>query len=347
MNKKIIVGTLFSTTILLFASCGNRNQEETNTEEEKVAVQLATATISDVEQYVTFTGTVEAEAVNNIAPQTSIRIKKIYVEVGDHVRAGQLLAEMDAANFEQIRLQLENDKIEFERVDRLYKVGGISKSEWDSKKLAFELSQTSHRNMQENTALVSPIDGIVSKRNYDSGDMFSMGEPIFVVERIRPVKLMVNISEALFTKISKGMDVNISLDVYGDETFKGKVKLVHPMIDPDTRTFPVEVQIENKDERIRSGMFARLTFNYGMEKRVLIPDRAIQKQSGSADRYVYVIKDGTAEYRKVSIGNRVGELFEVLDGVQNGEQIALTGQARLTNGTSIVIDQQSQLTMNR
>lgn len=340
MKKKTIQGILPFITFALLASC-NSNTENLATQQktnEKVLVQVVTATMSDVEQSITFTGTVEAETVNNIAPQTSARIKKIYAEVGDHVRAGQLLAEMDAVNLQQTRLQLENDKLEFERVDRLYQVGGISKSEWDAKKLALELSETSYRNLQENTALISPISGIVSKRNYDSGDMFSMGSPIYVVECIRPVKLMVNVSEALFTKIQKGMNVGLTLDVYGNEVFTGKVKLVHPMIDPDTRTFPVEVQIENSDERIRSGMFARVTFNYGTENRVLISDRAILKQTGAADRYVFIVKDGVAEYRKVVLGNRVGDNYEIIEGIQNGELVAITGQTRLTTGAQVTME---------
>lgn len=340
MNRKVLSGLFPLFALLMLVACDSNTRTAINQENEKVSVQVATATLNDVEQSITFTGSVEAETLNNIAPQTSARIKKIHVEVGDHVRAGQVLAEMDAVNLEQTRLQLENDKIEFERVDRLYKVGGISKSEWDAKKLALELSETAYRNLQENTALVSPVSGIVSKRNYDSGDMYAMGDPIFVIERIRPVKLMVNVSEALFTKIRKGMNVEIKLDVYGDEVFNGTVKLVHPMIDPDTRTFPVEVRIENSDERVRSGMFARVTFNYGTERRILVPDRAIQKQTGAADRYVYVIHDGVAEYRKVSVGSRVGTHFEILEGLENGEQVAITGQARLSTGTGITIDRQ-------
>ena len=98
--------------------------------------------------------------------------------------------------------------------------------------------------------MLSPISGIVTARNYDSGDMYSGGNPIYTVEEIRPVKLMVNVSESLFTKVKKGHEVDIRLDVYGDEVFKGKVNLVYPTIDPATRTFPVEIKIANSHERV-------------------------------------------------------------------------------------------------
>lgn len=334
MNKLKGVSPLIM--MLLLTACGNTNQI-TETPQEKVKVQAMTVSSRMVDQLGTFTGTVEAEIVNNIAPQNPMRIKKVYVEVGDHVRAGQKLAEMDAVNLNQTRLQMENDKTEFERVDELYKVGGISKSTWDTRKLAYEISKSAYDNLLENTFLTSPISGLVTKRNYDSGDMYGGGTPIYVVEQIQPVKLMVSVSEVLFTKIKKGMDVEVKLDVFGNESFQGTVKLIHPSIDPTTRTFPVEIQIKNNNERILPGMFARITFNYGSENRVVISDRAIVKQTGSAERYVYVCRDGSAYYRKITTGQLIGNEYEILEGLESGEVVAITALNRLNNGTEIEI----------
>ena len=330
----------FSTAALavaLLAGCSTKGRTTETDGTENVKIEVATVSLHDVEQLESFTATVEAEASNNIAPQSSGRIKKIFAEVGDHVAQGQKLAEMDAVNLEQARLQLENAQVEFERVDELYKVGGISKSAWDQQKMTYDIAKTSYANLVENTYLRSPISGVVTRRNYDNGDMWSMGEPIFVVERIRPVKLVVNVSESLFTKVVKGMEAGIVLDVYGDERFSGVVKLVHPSIDPATRTFPVEIQVANADERVRPGMFARVTFNFGATNRTTVPDRAVQKQSGSADRYVYVISDGVASYRKVLTGRLVGDEYEVLAGVEPGEQVAMTALTRLSDGARIEI----------
>lgn len=336
MNLKKFTGSAPLFILLLLAGCNNKSQV-TETAQERIKLQAMTVSSRPVEQLGTFTGTVEAEIVNNIAPQTSMRIKKVYVEVGDHVRAGQKLVEMDAVNLNQTRLQMENDKTEFERVDELHKVGGISKSTWDAKKLAYEISQSTYENLLENTILTSPISGLVTKRYYDSGDMFNGGTPIYVVEQIHPVKLMVNVSEMLLPRVKKGMTVEVKLDVYGSETFQGTIKLIHPSIDPDTRTFPLEIQIKNADERILPGMFARITFNYGTEERVMVPDRAIVKQTGSAERYVYVCKDGISYYRKVTVGRLIGDEYEVVEGLQNGETVAITAQNRLNNGTEIEI----------
>lgn len=337
MKIKNLSGMVPMAAMILLAGCGGQKKQEVETKDERIKVQVATVSSKAVDQLGTFTATVEADVTNNIAPQTPARIKRVYVEVGDNVRAGQKLVEMDAVNLNQMKLQMENDKTEFERVDELFKVGGISKSTWDARKLAYEISKSSYENLLENTVLTSPISGLVTKRFYDSGDMYNGGTPIYVVEQIRPVKLMVNVSEVLFTKVKKGMDVEVQLDVFGNEKFTGAVKVVHPSIDPTSRTFPVEVQIKNGDGRILPGMFARVTFNYGTENRVLVPDRAVVKQSGSAERYVYVCKDEVAAYRKVTLGQLLGNEYEVIEGLQSGEAVAVTALNRLTNGSEIEI----------
>ena len=115
-----------------------------------------------------------------------MRIEKLFAEVGDHVKAGQLLVKMDETNLKQTKIQLDNQELEFKRIDELYKVGGASKSAWDAQKTQLDVSRATYKNLQENTQLLSPITGIVTARNYDSGDMYSGGSPIFTVEQIRP-----------------------------------------------------------------------------------------------------------------------------------------------------------------
>ena len=322
---------------LLLVSCNSEKKDQTTTQDQKVQVKVETVTSQDVEQTSEFTATVEASVTNKIAPQMAVRIDKVFAEVGDKVRKGQKLAQMDQSNLMQSKVQMENIEAEFKRLDELYKIGGVSKSQWEAQKTSLEIAKTSYRNLSENTQLISPINGVVTARNYDSGDMFSMGTPIFVVEEIRPVKLLVNISETLFTQVKKGMPVDVKLDVYGDETFAGKVSLVYPSIDSQTRTFPVEITVANNDERVRPGMFARITINFGVKQNVVVPDLAIVKQSGSGDRYIYVYKDGKVSYNKVELGRRMGDKFELISGVENGDQVVVTGQSRLNNGMEVEI----------
>ena len=324
--------------VVLLGSCtGGKDKSAAEKTEEKPKVKLADVTARPVEQIQEYTATVEAE-VKNIAPSSPVRIDKIFVEVGDHVSKGQKLVQMDAANLKQTKLQLDNQEVEFNRIDELYKVGGASKSEWDAAKMAYDVKKTAYQNLLENTSLLSPISGVVTARNYDSGDMYSGGNPVLTVEKITPVKLLINVSEVYFTKVKKGAPVNVKLDVYGDEAFEGKISLIYPTIDPSTRTFQVEIQLPNQNQKVRPGMFARASLNFGTEENVVVPDLAIVKQAGAGDRYVYVYKDGKVTYNKVELGRRMGTEYELKSGVPNNSQVVIAGQTRLINGTEVEVE---------
>lgn len=322
--------------LVLLASCSGEKKNAV-VEEEKVKVTVETVHMQSVDQTGEFTATVEPNISNNIAPQSPGRIQKLLVEVGDHVRAGQELVVMDDTNLRQTKIQLDNQELEFNRVDELYKVGGTSKSSWDALKMQLDVTRASYANLLENSKLLSPISGIVTVRNYDSGDMYSGSTPIYTIQQIRPVKLLVNISEVYFTTIKKGQEVDIRMDVYPGEVFKAKVSLVYPTVDAGTRTFPVELKVDNNDEKVRPGMFARAILSFGALDRVVVPDRSVVKQAGSGDRYVYVYKAGKVSYEKVVLGKRLGDRYEVVSGLLDGDQVVTTGQSRLINGAEVEI----------
>ena len=319
----------------VFSGCGFSSPKENESVEEAVQVTVVPVTEEIIPQIQEFSATVQASITNNIAPQMASRIKKIYVEVGDFVTKGQKLVQMDDNNLEQIRTQLDNMELSFSRIDELYKVGGVSRAEWDAQKAALDVMRTQYSNLSENTQLLSPVNGVVTSRHYDSGDLFGMTMPVLVVEQIVPVKLMIHVSESFFTKIRKGMEVDIKLDVYPQEVFKGKVSIVYPTVTAATRTFPVEVLIPNADKKVRPGMFARVSVNMGDEPRLVIPDRSVIKQIGSGERYVYIYNDGKAEYRLIRLGKRLDTYYECLEGLEEGELIITTGLNRLTNGAKV------------
>ena len=217
-------------------------------------------------------------------------------------------------------------------------MGGASKAEWDTSKMSLEVNETAYKNLMENTSLISPISGVVTARNYDNGDMYTSAKPVLTVEQITPVKLMINVSETYFTKVKKGAPVNIRVDVYGDQEFQGVISLVYPTIDPLTRTFPIEIKLPNKDQKVRPGMFARATLNFGTQENVVVPDLAIVKQPGSGDRYVYVYKDGKVYHNKVELGRRMGAEYELRSGVENNAQVVVAGQVRLVDGMEVEIE---------
>ncbi|MDH6343458.1 RND family efflux transporter MFP subunit [Parabacteroides sp. PFB2-12] len=334
-TSKVLSVIPVAAVVLLMSCSGNKVQEQTV--EEKVKVKLETVHMQEVDQIAEFTASVEANISNMIAPQAPARIGKLHVEVGDRVRAGQLLATMDETQLRQTQIQLENLETEFKRIDELFKVGGVSQSAWEGQKMALDLQKTALKNLEENNKLVSPISGIVTARNYDNGDMYSGAQPVYTVEQINPVKLMVNVSESYFTQVAKGKEVDIRLDVYGEEVFKGQVNLVYPTIDPLTRTFQVEIKLNNNDQRVRPGMFARVVMHFGAKEHVVIPDQAVVKQAGSGDRYVYIYKNGKVSYDKIELGRRMDNRYEVISGVQDGDQVVTTAQNRLTNGMEVDI----------
>ena len=340
MKKSFQIAAVLVAAMLGACSGGEKKEAENAAVSEKPTVKLATVNSRDVEQIGEYTATVEAEAKNNIAPTTPGRISKIFVEVGDYVRKGQKLVQMDAANLTQLKLQLDNQEKEFNRVDELYKVGGASKSEWDAAKTNLDVRRSSYENLLENTQLVSPLNGVVTARNFDNGDLYSStAMPVLVVEQITPVKLMVNVSEPNFPKVTKGMPVTVKLDVYEGEEFEGKVSLVYPTIDAATHTFPVEVTLANGNQRVRPGMFARVIMNFGTKNHVVVPDQAIVKRAGSGDRFVYVFNNGKVSYNKVELGRRLGTEYELISGVENNAQVVIAGQTRLTDGVEVEVIQ--------
>ena len=321
---------------LLIVACKSEDKAGT-AQQTKPQVKIAKVTSEDIPQTETYTATVESDVKNNIAPNTPYRIEKIYVDVGDNVRKGQVLVQLDANNLQQLKLQVENQKIEFNRTSQLYQVGGASKAEYDNAKLQLDVLSTQLKQLMQNTQLVAPISGVVTARNYDSGDMYNQGQPVLTIEQTNPVKVMVNISEVYYKQVFKGMPVDIELDAYEGDTFYGKVTIVYPTVDQSTHTFPVEVTISNPGQKVRPGMFARATVNFGSKNHVLVPDEALVKQIGAGDRYVYVYKDGKVSYNKVELGKHIGTKYEILSGVNPGEDVVIAGQSRLANGKEVEV----------
>ncbi len=333
----------FAATLLMTA-CGQKDKSTATTGQEapKAApvVSVVTAQAEDVDITNTFTSNIEPFATNNIVSQTAGRIVSINVEVGDKVRKDQLLAKMDEVTLAKTRLQYINDSTELARLTELYKIGAVAQSDFDMAKLAHNITKRTYNNLLENTYLRSPLNGVVTARNYDKGDMYSMAQPIFVVEQIQPVKMLVNVSESLFTQVHEGMEFDITVDAYPGESFKGKVNLLYPTVNAATHTFPVEVICENKDQRLRPGMFARVTATFGTNHHIVIPDVAVVKQQGSGEHFVYVLKpDNTVKYTLVELGKRMGNRYEIISGINEGDRIVTEGQIRLKDGVNVTVKQ--------
>ncbi len=339
MKKNLTIIAMLATALI--CSCGssesnNDAAEAANTQTEKAKVKIASVKTEEVSQYETYSTTVEAKVKNNIIPNSPLRIEKILVEVGDYVKKGQMLVQLDASNLDQLKLQVENQEIDFKRVEALYKIGGASKAEYDNAKTQLEVNKKSLMSRLENTILVSPIEGVVSARNYDDGDMYG-GQPILVVEQISPVKLKINVNESHYAKTHKNLDVKLNFQTYGDEEFKGNIDIIYPTINTSTHTFPVEISVENKDTRVRPGMFGKVTVNFGTQTRVVVPDQAVVKQAGSGNYYVFTYADGKVKRNNVELGQRMGDRYELLSGIESGSNVVIAGHTNLVDGTEVEV----------
>lgn len=364
------MNTTFSKTLILamaFAAvaCNKKKENEKPAiADQKPQVKIEQVRAENVASTEVYAGTVESDVKNNIAPNQPLRIKKIFVDVGDYVKKGQVLVELDKTNLRQSdiqienqklaiensRLQMENQKVEFNRTAELYAVGGASKSEYDGAKLAYDQTVIAYENAQkqlnvlynqsglldENSRLVSPMDGIVTVRNYDDGDMYT-ANPILTIEQTNPVKLTIKVSEMYYDIVNPGMSAEITLDAYENQLFRGTVATKYPTIDQVTHTFPVEILMSNEKQMIRPGMYARATLAMSSNYHVLVPDIAVVKQIGAGDRYVYVYNNGKVSYNKVEIGQHIGDKYEIISGVMDGDMVVVAGMSRLANGKEVEV----------
>ena len=324
--------------LLAAVSCGS-NEGKTEQAAPVAAtpnVEVAVAQARAVPQESTYASTVEAYVVNNIMPQQGGRIRKINVEVGDYVSKGQILAEMDRLQLDQLALQIQNDDAEYERIKSLYEEGGLSKSDFEAAELGYKVRKSNYQNVEENTILRSPVTGYVTARNFDVGDMFAMSAPLFIVQQVVPVKLLVGISESEYTKVKKGDVVTLTVDAIPGRTFRGKIDRLYPVIDAATHTFKAEVVVDNQNKVLRPGMYARVTVNFGSRSSVVVPDKALVKQEGTGTRFIYVLQeDGTVKYLPVKTGRHMGTEYEITEGLQDGWKVVVKGQAALRDGVKV------------
>ena len=341
MNKQVLMG--LALCALVCAACGQNNAGAPAPGPMMMGattpvVSVTSAVRQAVPQDAVYSSTVQANAVNNIAPQSGGRIQKLNVEVGDFVSSGQILAEMDRVQLDQASLKLKNDETELARVKQLFEEGGVSQSDYEALELAFNVSKSSYANLLENTILRAPIGGVVSARNYDRGDMYAMAQPIYTVQQITPVKLLVPISETDYTRVKRGDKVHLTVDAIPGKSYEGSIVRLYPTMDAATHTFNAEVRVPNTNRELRPGMYARVTVDYGSNDSIVVPDAAVLKQQGSGQRIVYVLNsDDTVSIKMVTTGRHFGTSYEILSGLEEGEQVLTGGHTNLKSGDKVEV----------
>lgn len=339
MRKSYLIGLALATAVVVMPGCKGKKTDAVQEDSvvKKVLVTTKVANMESIPQTAEFTSNIKGFKENDIAPTTPVRIEKIFVEVGDKVRKNQLLAKMDPTQLNTTSVQLANTEADYKRIKQVYEAGGISKQEMDAAETELSVLRDSYENLLVNTELRSPIDGIVTARNFDPGNLYSGSVPVLTVMQINQVKVSVSISEQYFPQVKLGMPAEIRVDMYPDKVFEGKVTLISPAIDADTRTFNVEITIPNSNLELRPGMFSRTTLNFGSKEGIMVEDISVQKQAGTNEKYVYIVQDGKAVRRVVTTGVQIGSMINILTGVNDGDEVVLTGISNLKNGSEVEV----------
>lgn len=336
--KKSLMFMFMAATLVACNSNSTSKTETTAAEQSAVTIKTAVAELQMVNIEETYTSEIMAFKENDITPAAQgLHIDRILVDVGDRVSAGQTIVILDQTTLKQQELNLATTEDNYNRMVPVHEAGGISDQQLTQMKNTLDLQREVVENLRKNSTIKSPISGVVTARNFEDGDLFA-SVPILHIMQIDKLKVMANVSEQYFTNVKVGDKVTIEVDIFPGEKFEGSVSRINPALDARTRTFGVEITIPNSSLKLRPGMYARATFNMGSRESVMIPDQSLQKQTGSSERYVYVIENGVANYRFVTDGRRVGNMIEILDGVKAGQEVATTSFVRLMDGKSVVVD---------
>lgn len=289
------------------------------------------------------TSTVLAFEETYLSPALSGRIRSVKVDVNDHVKKGQLLAEMDRTQLDQTMLQYQTLKTDLARMDTLLKYGSVTQQSYDQMKSQVETTELIIENLEENTLLRAPYSGIITGKYYNDGELYSpnpntpAGKAALVsMMQVNPVKLMVNLSEKDLPLIKEGMMATVSTDVYPGEAFNGTVFRIHPTVNAASRTFTVEVKVPNRSEKLTPGMFARVNLILGKKDAMIVPAIAVLQQSGTNERYIMLNENGKARRVTVSIQSRQDDQLEIASQeLKGGEQLIIAGQSHLENGALV------------
>lgn len=341
MNKIVRISVLLL-AVTIMAACGGKSETKqattTKKEAEKVKVQVLQK--ERIAKQLELSTTLEGYETMNISPSITGHIEHIYVQVGSRVQKGSMLVRMDQTQLNTTRINLNSTKTELDRVTALKASGSISQQVYDQTKAGYDQLVESERFQNENTFVKAQFAGVISAKNYEDGEMYT-GAPILTLTQISRLKAIINIPETYFPLVKQGMKVDVYSDIYPDKVFPATVEIVYPTIDPTSHTFQAKLNIPNGGEKIRPGMFVRTTISLGEIDAIVVPYQSVLKLTGSNDRYVFTNQDGTAHRVAVTLGQRFDDRIEIIPvtpgELKEGDQLVVTGQARLVDGSKLEI----------
>ena len=321
-----------------------------------VTVEAAAVGRRDLAPVFTFSANLEAVWSTEVSTKADGRIDKLFVEEGDRVTAGMVLARLDMNELAaqvmqaegqvlQAKATLEQNELNFQRMDALYKQNAVSAHTLDSARTQRDLALGGVRAAQgnlillktrlDNANILSPLNGVVIRRHVQAGAFSKAGAAIFTVADVSTLLAKAVVGEAQIAELTLGKSVNVKVDALKGQDFKGRVTRLSPAASVPTRTFTAEVSIPNPGEQIKVGMFANADIVGQERKNVLaVPESALVMREDQ--KTVFVVAEENRVVQKVlKLGDAAGGYVEVLSGVKEGERIIVAGQHKLKDGASI------------
>jgi membrane fusion protein (multidrug efflux system) len=349
MNSlKILSIFVLSAALIAGTSCKSNTQKEENTNTSDslkiVKVKSMKTDKETITRTIEYTTNLLPFEEIHLAPSTPGRIEKINVEVSDWVKAGQVLVQMDLTQLYQAKINMLSLETDFKRLDTLNQTGSIAPQQYDQIKARYELAKSNYEFMLKNTQLKAPFNGIISGKYFENGEVYtgspvmSIGKPAIVsVIQINSLKAQVNLSASYFPYVKTGLKTEIFSELYPGKLFKGTLTRIYPTIDNATKTFTVEIRIQNDGLVLRPGMFAKIRINLGQGSAILIPSISVIKQTGTNSMYVFVNENNVAVKKFVKTGIIMDDKTEIIEGLNVGEELIIVGQNKLEDKSKIEI----------
>lgn len=342
-----ILAALTAAGALFIAGCGgsaNGNENPGDAEETvRIPVQVEPVRLGGVSAAYEGTATLEAEREATVVARTSGVLMELHVEAGDMVARGDVLARLDADRHRlevaQARAQLRRLESDFERMKELHARELVSadqfeqvRSEYESQRATFEMAQLE----LDYTEIKAPIGGVISQRLVKEGNWIQEQQPLFEIADFRSLEAVLDVPERELRLLRPGFPVTVRTNALPGEAFEGRVKRISPVVNPETGTFDVTVEVPNEDGTLKPGLFVRARIVYDTRQGVpLIPRASLLTEDGEDS--VFVVEEGVARKKDLVIGYDDGRDVEVKNGVEEGQKVVTLGQASLRDGTPVEI----------
>jgi RND family efflux transporter MFP subunit len=340
----IVVVVVFAVmTALLFYNKSRLAAKSRAAYNASYAVSTATAEQRQVAQTLSLVGTITGNNDVAIVAETGGKVTGVHVQVGDEVRAGTPLIQLDdevkKALYQQAEANYQRAKRDNERITALFADHAASESQRDNAYAAFKGAEAQYvqaRRQYNDTRVSTPISGVVSARIVDVGSMVNDRMVVANVVDVKTLKVKLNVAESDAFKLRKGDRVEVTTDVYPGTVFEGKINTISAKGD-ESHTYPVEIVMNNSKEKpLRAGMFGRVTFtSIAPVSGVAIPREALV--GSLRDPRVFVVEGGVARERKITVGSVVGNDLAVTAGLSSGEQVVTNGQNNLKDSVSVEV----------